>query len=837
MAAIAAIAVIAVVGVIAMATPYIEVHIDFDEDGVFESTEEVSGDIRQMSIVRGKDVAKHRAPAAQLDMSLNNLTHKYSPSNDESPLYPFQLPGPNVRVRMGYPADSFDGDDNDALDGRTPDLAGSELGTWTATSGMTVQSNVIEINSTGTFIATLDYGEPNVRLAAKVRRPLLSNFPAKMPIFTFRYVDSSNYAYISYEAASGIAIPFLRLHEVVAGVDTQIDSVQAPGTTVWDTDTEADIELKVSGDTVEIYVWESGAYAAQLTGLTKLTGTKHGIGGAGFTTDHEDGGVTWDDFGLLTKFYGRVDTVDPRTSHEDRLAYIRAYDDFERMAAFNLFTGSPTPPADAGDIASRILTRADFDRGSLLDAGTTLTPAAASATQDTRKVISGNALDELYQLQDDEVGFVYLDAAGVCHFEAADHRELNDHDTPISVWGDTHPDEGGDDKHISGPIEWDDGKERVENQIFYQYFRASKTVGATVWFLQVGDDPQFDFDNRTHPNDNTLALIDIVTIGDGDAIADPKIPIPATDYSIDENADGTGQDWLTPLASETGTVSMTVTDGVSATLDDTGQDFTASTTIAGLGITRNAGFIVIQDASGNTAIAKTAGDPDGDGTKVNLLKNPEDPSEPGLLAADPDFDEDDTPLTYDCYVAAAYPLPGFEGNFQFLRFIASNIIESTSAPTAYVTSAQLKADKLSASVPAATRAEDSASQLTYGLRRVQHDTKHIVDWDTAQGRAEKRLELRKDARERVACNMANSTKENLMEMLFREVSDRVRIIYSDMGIDRDHFIENYRMECQQGNWITMRWELTRVVPDPGLNYLYDDSAAKYGTARYAPPDS
>lgn len=835
-----------------MVAPYTEVHIDFDEDGVFESGEEVFADIRQMSITRGVDVAKHRALAAQLDMSLNNFDHKYSPSNDESPLYPFQLPGPHVRVRSGYPYDSFDAASAGNLDGRTPDVGSELTGNWSASASMVIKENasagvyeVVGITATGTRIATLDYGETNVAVAARIRRPTASpSFPYKQPLFTFRYVDASNYSYVYLREVNGSTDLLLCFAEVVATVDTELSTVAIGSSyvdaTVWPDGEFVDVEARITGDACEVYIFGETAFTHQFTGLTRVAGTEHGIGGAGFTTGTESStagqSALWDNYGLLTQFYGRVDTVEPRPSSADSLAYIRAYDDFERMAGFNLFTSTPDTPATAGDIAERILERSEFSRGSLLDAGTTLTPAPDS-NQDTRKVIAGNALEEMYQLQDDEVGLAYIARNGVFHFEAADHRELNDHDLYISVWywqSEDEPD--GQPKHIAGPIEWDDGKERVENQIFYQYFRQSKTLGATVWFLQVGDDPQFDFTNRTHPTDSGYAVIDIVAVGDGDAVADPKIPLPLTDFSIWETAGGTGQNWLTALAANTGTVTM-VNGPTTFTLDDTSAPFAGSTSVAGLSYANNTGFVVIEDASGNAAVARCGGNPDGDNTKVNLLRNPEETGVAGLIASDPDFDETDGPLSFAVWIAGCYLLPGYEGNYQFLRFIMPNTITlpGSSATTAFVTSAQLKASRLTASVPAATRAEDSASQLTYGLRRVQHETKHVADWDVAQGRAEKRLQLRKDARERVSLYMYADTPQNLMEMLYREVSDRVRVIYPPMGIDRDHNIEQYRLEYTAGNWLTMRWELTRVVPDDGRNYLWGDAATIWGAFVWAPP--
>ena len=90
-----------------MPSPYIEYHIDFDEDKVMESGEEVSGDINTLILTRGKDITSNRAPASTLALNMRDNAHTYTPINTASPLYPFQLPGPKCRLRMAYPYDSF----------------------------------------------------------------------------------------------------------------------------------------------------------------------------------------------------------------------------------------------------------------------------------------------------------------------------------------------------------------------------------------------------------------------------------------------------------------------------------------------------------------------------------------------------------------------------------------------------------------------------------------------------------------------------------------------------------------------------------------------------------
>ena len=101
-----------------MPSPFIEYHIDFDEDKTLEASEEVASDLKAFTLTRGKDITSYRAPAATLLTSMHNYDGKYSPSNAASALHPFQLPGPDVRLRMAYPYDSFTDTNGTALNGR-----------------------------------------------------------------------------------------------------------------------------------------------------------------------------------------------------------------------------------------------------------------------------------------------------------------------------------------------------------------------------------------------------------------------------------------------------------------------------------------------------------------------------------------------------------------------------------------------------------------------------------------------------------------------------------------------------------------------------------------------
>ena len=59
--------------------------------------------------------------------------------------------------------------------------------------------------------------------------------------------------------------------------------------------------------------------------------------------------------------------------------------------------------------------------------------------------------------------------------------------------------------------------------------------------------------------------------------------------------------------------------------------------------------------------------------------------------------------------------------------------------------------------------------------------------------------------------MANATRATLMEILHREISDRVRVVYSKMGIDDEYFIEKQTVDVQEGGAVVnCEWELQQV---------------------------
>lgn len=804
--------------------PYIELHIDFNEDGDFtDSGEEVSADLKTFILSRGKDPLSGRAPAASLSFALENDTHKYTPTNTSSSLYPFQLPGPECRLRLAYPYDSFTDDDGTSLNGRSvpqadnQSQADSDFDAYTADSQFEIRSNHLEITSGGgQRIAVTDFGTPNVRLGADIiREDGTISYPYKQSLFTFRYQDSSNYNEIYLSAASPIAPLLVGAGKVVAGTPTAYSSTQinAVGTGTWNQGDSARVEVEITDE--QVIVWVNDQVASIFTGVDGFpTATEHGIGGANLSTNAASGTagsrvVQWDNFGgWNTAFRGRVDSVEPHPG-VSRQAQLIAFDDFERINRHPTLR-STSPPATFKELVEEVLdsTDASADRGYgtnailIADTGQTL-------NADFEKTMGRNGLVELYQIQDDEAGFIWIDGRGTYRAEANDHRDSAPHDTHLATWE-------ADSSTATSPYfvlepqpRWHDGKDIVENEIYYRYYRATKSVGATVWNLEVDDNP--DLYNAAQYPSSAFRHVQLVAIDESNALSNLKQPVPGTDYTIFENADGTGVNFLTPLASETGTVSMVA----NTSLDDTGQNFGNSTTVGVGSFKRSGRHIVIQDNSGNVAIAyavdTAAQDPDGDGTRVNLTDFPlsASPGTAGYIASDAGFDETDTPLTYDTLLNVGYVVAGFEGETAVIRYFGTR----TSEGSLYITSALLKADQNIESNPTAARAEDATSQSTFGRRRVDYQTKYIDTWDVAQSSAAARLAQRKDERERFIPTIRNATKANLMEIIYRDVSDRVRVNYSDMGLsNRNYWIENYIWTVTNGGkLIDSQYTLVKVV--------------------------
>ena len=803
-----------------MPAPVFEVFIDVDEDGIFETGELVQDDVRQINIIgRGKDLVTRRPRAAQLRMVLNNEDHKYTPTNPSSPLFPFQLPGPDCRVRMAYPLDQFGGSDGDGLDTRDFPLARNQsqsdpnYSTWAANSQFEIRSNHIEITSgAGQRIAQVEvpanFLQQKTSWGARILREGTGiSYPYKQSLFVFRYQDASNYNEVALEQTTANDPLKIKINKVVATVLSNYGSavIENDIESVWAADAEARVEFELQNQ--EIYVTVDGHVATVHRNVSSfLTEGGIGIGGESLSSNAAVGGagtrrVQWDDFGgWVTKFTGRVDRVIPSPGQTQQLVTIEAFDDLERAQIDLTYKASPALPADADDIFNTILDGIGIPSTKrLIDSGTN------NITVDLEKTMSRNGYTELIQIMEDDVGFFWVDGHGNYRYEDNDHRSSVPHSaSPAFQLRDTRA--GAIVVGMVAPLEWEDGMRRIQNEVLYRYDRASRASGAQVWTLEVDDNILSDTTRAKVGSALQYFADDIGTIGEEANAIDVRVPIPTTDFNINSLENGTGTNWLTSIGAEVGTVTMP-TDF--SQLDDSGQNFQGDVSLGGRTWTRTRRILVVVDASSNRLVSYIeAGDPDADGTRVNLSDEPENN---GLkfLMKDSSFSTTDTPLTYNIYVAGGYIIPGFEGNFQIFRIITDRGINDIGV-NSWIVDAQIVGEVLTASNPTAARVLDSASQLKFGRRNFDHKTLHVDKFSTARQQAEKLLANRKDQQPSFKIPLINKEYIDLMAIMYGDVSDKMQITYSDMGISGDnYFLEGYQFNVingEGGKILTAEWE-------------------------------
>jgi hypothetical protein len=93
-----------------MAFPTITVRIAFGSDAMATTPtwDDVSGDVREFGIERGRQTELDRAEPGTAKIVLNNSSGDYAPENAGGPYYPDILPGKRVNVRATYNAVTYD---------------------------------------------------------------------------------------------------------------------------------------------------------------------------------------------------------------------------------------------------------------------------------------------------------------------------------------------------------------------------------------------------------------------------------------------------------------------------------------------------------------------------------------------------------------------------------------------------------------------------------------------------------------------------------------------------------------------------------------------------------
>jgi len=764
------------------------VRVDWDRDGDFtDANSDVTADVLTrlgMKYNRGRRFPSYNAQASMLELSLNNSSHKYSPSNKSGAIYPLVFPGPEIWVEMAYPMDDFNAADATTLASRKPpydDL----FAAWSGDTGdFDVLSNKLRTPSGGDYQAVLDFGESDCYVAVSWTYPSTGGQQTHNSGLILRYTDTNNYLLFF---AGGTTI---NLQKVDGGTKSTLHGPAAikkkDGTAfTWAGGEEHRLGVEMHGDQVRLFV--DDIFQASVTTTFNQTATKHGVGGKNTELEQR-----WEDFGgWRSVFYGRVDAIQPRPEVTRQYTYIRAFDDLERMRQHQVFKTAPT----GGSVTAAALLDVVHDaidassQNRIFDTGTTLT------LDDKHEASMGrDALTETLQVQDDDAGFYYVDGHEVYRYEDAAHRDAGPHTTSLKTFksGGSTPGVQTDIFFTQDRFEWMDGKDAVENEIYYQYHRISRVTATETWRLETGDRPAI-------ADGETLTFL---AVGDGDNIANPRTPLHTSDFTMNTLKDGTGTNLTAAVDSQQGTVSLS--GSAAFTIDDTTQDFTAVTS----GDKLNDGKHVIRltDNTGRVRQAWIGTDnPDADGTKVTLYTTSALTTKGYITGDDSGFSEADTPITYNVYEVTAEIVSGFDGNFR--RIAMTN----RSGSAGFITFLRLLADKGTKTSKTAARAENTASQTDVGRRRVEHETLHIDNFDRAALNARLRLDARVLRKERLTLSMANATRACLMQIVHRSISDRIQVIYSDMDINDTYYIEGFEVTVSEGGlFVQCDWLLKQT---------------------------
>ena len=127
--------------------------------------------------------------------------------------------------------------------------------------------------------------------------------------------------------------------------------------------------------------------------------------------------------------------------------------------------------------------------------------------------------------------------------------------------------------------------------------------------------------------------------------------------------------------------------------------------------------------------------------------------------------------------------------------------------TACVTFLRLRADRAYRDLDATIyQAEDAVSRGVHGHRSRLVSCLFLDNYAAVRDAAEARLELRKARRTRLRLTLPNGDRKNLLQMVHRKLSDRITVVYPDMGIDADFFIEGMELDAEaRTGEVTLRW--------------------------------
>ncbi len=144
--------------------------------------------------------------------------------------------------------------------------------------------------------------------------------------------------------------------------------------------------------------------------------------------------------------------------------------------------------------------------------------------------------------------------------------------------------------------------------------------------------------------------------------------------------------------------------------------------------------------------------------------------------------------------ASGHDGAGYQGKGTLVR-VANN----HATATAYITLLRLRADRAYQDFEATSyRAGDSTGpggRPAPGVSAGSVDCRFIDNYAAARRGAEARQSRRNRPRPRLTLTLPNGDGKNLMQVVHRVLSDRIRVVSDDLGIDGDFFIEGMELRA------------------------------------------
>ncbi|MBA7694057.1 hypothetical protein ES703_102658 [subsurface metagenome] len=136
------------------------------------------------------------------------------------------------------------------------------------------------------------------------------------------------------------------------------------------------------------------------------------------------------------------------------------------------------------------------------------------------------------------------------------------------------------------------------------------------------------------------------------------------------------------------------------------------------------------------------------------------------------------------------------------------VIQNDAAHIVYITFFRVRGTYYDSETKLSRKSEDATSQGLYQKRTLSIDGKYLTDADLAQNYCDYALGRFKDPQADIVITLINKSSTLLTQILSREISDRITVKNTELGLDRKYFINKMEHEITQGGTVhRCRWYL------------------------------